>query len=450
MFSTLKPRRERRSQERMIMMCIVFLFTFLSAPLDGNPAAESTAFIGATIHTVSGPVIEDGVLVIRDGKIESVGARDDVLIPPGATTIDVSGKTIIPGLICTHSHIGMGGGGDGSDPIQPECWTLDSVNVRSASVERARAGGLTLVNQMPGSGHLISGRTIYLKLRRGGKVEDLLIRDEDDWPMGGLKMANGTNSQRDAPFPGTRAKSAALVREIYIKAQEYRDKIARAEGDPDKMPERSLKLEALVEALEGKRIVHHHTHRHDDILTVLRLRDEFGFNVVLHHVSDAWKVAKEIAAAKAPCSIIVIDSPGGKLEARDIQLENGVELEKAGVNVSFHTDDWITDSRLFLRSAALGVRAGMSREGALRALTLSGAEMLGLDGRTGSLDPGKDADLAIISGDPFSVYTKVLETWVEGEKVFDRSDPEQRLFAVGGRGAGDDQAYQCCGEREDQ
>jgi len=434
----------------MIMMCIVFLFTFLSAPLDGNPAAESTAFIGATIHTVSGPVIEDGVLVIRDGKIESVGARDDVLIPPGATTIDVSGKTIIPGLICTHSHIGMGGGGDGSDPIQPECWTLDSVNVRSASVERARAGGLTLVNQMPGSGHLISGRTIYLKLRRGGKVEDLLIRDEDDWPMGGLKMANGTNSQRDAPFPGTRAKSAALVREIYIKAQEYRDKIARAEGDPDKMPERSLKLEALVEALEGKRIVHHHTHRHDDILTVLRLRDEFGFNVVLHHVSDAWKVAKEIAAAKAPCSIIVIDSPGGKLEARDIQLENGVELEKAGVNVSFHTDDWITDSRLFLRSAALGVRAGMSREGALRALTLSGAEMLGLDGRTGSLDPGKDADLAIISGDPFSVYTKVLETWVEGEKVFDRSDPEQRLFAVGGRGAGDDQAYQCCGEREDQ
>ncbi len=432
------------------MMCIVFLFTFLSAPLDGNPAAESTAFIGATIHTVSGPVIEDGVLVIRDGKIESVGARDDVLIPPGATTIDVSGKTIIPGLICTHSHIGMGGGGDGSDPIQPECWTLDSVNVRSASVERARAGGLTLVNQMPGSGHLISGRTIYLKLRRGGKVEDLLIRDEDDWPMGGLKMANGTNSQRDAPFPGTRAKSAALVREIYIKAQEYRDKIARAEGDPDKMPERSLKLEALVEALEGKRIVHHHTHRHDDILTVLRLRDEFGFNVVLHHVSDAWKVAKEIAAAKAPCSIIVIDSPGGKLEARDIQLENGVELEKAGVNVSFHTDDWITDSRLFLRSAALGVRAGMSREGALRALTLSGAEMLGLDGRTGSLDPGKDADLAIISGDPFSVYTKVLETWVEGEKVFDRSDPEQRLFAVGGRGAGDDQAYQCCGEREDQ
>ena len=413
-------------------------------------AADTTAFTGARLMPVSGPIIEDGVLVVRGGKIESIGASKDVVIPTGAVRIDASGKTIIPGLICTHSHIGMGGGGDSSDPIQPECWTLDSVNVRAASLERARAGGLTLVNQMPGSGHLISGRTTYLKLRKGGTVDELLIKDSEGWPMGGLKMANGTNSQRSAPFPGTRAKSAALVREAYVKAQEYRDKITRAAGDPDKMPERDLRMEALVEALDGKRIVHHHTHRHDDILTVLRLRDEFGFQVVLHHVSEAWKVVDEIAASGAPCSLIVIDSPGGKLEARDISMENGVVLEKAGVNVAFHTDDFITDSRLFLRSAALAVRSGMSREGALRALTLSGAEMLGLEGRTGSLDPGKDADFAILSGDPFSVYTQVLETWVEGERVFDRSDPAQRLFAVGGRGAGDDQAYHCCGERQEQ
>ncbi|MGE4619698.1 MAG: amidohydrolase family protein [Planctomycetota bacterium] len=426
---------------------IVFILFFSTA---ANAAYDIKAFTGARLMPVSGPIIEDGVLVVRDGKIESVGARPDVVIPVGAEMIDATGKIIIPGLICTHSHIGMGGGGDSSGPIQPECWTLDSVNVRSASIERARAGGLTLVNQMPGSGHLISGRTTYLKLRRGGTVDELLIHDSEGWPMGGLKMANGTNSQRSAPFPGTRAKSAALVRESYLKAQEYRDKIERAEGDPEKLPDRDLRLEALVEALEGKRIVHHHTHRHDDILTVLRLRDEFGFQVVLHHVSDAWKVADEIAAAKAPCSIIVIDSPGGKLEARDIRMENGVVLENAGVNVAFHTDDFITDSRLFLRSAALGVRAGMSRAGALRALTLSGAEMLGLEKRTGSLDAGKDADFAILDGDPFSVYTQVLETWVEGQQVFDRSDPKQRLYAVGGRGAGDDHAYQCCGEREEQ
>lgn len=441
-------RPKLRWQNQVCRQFIVFSFCLLVTGVSN--AADVKVFTGARVMPVSGPVIEDGVLVIRDDKIESVGASQDVVIPAGAEKIDVSGKTIIPGLICTHSHIGMGGGGDSSSPIQPECWTLDSVNVRSASVERARAGGLTLVNQMPGSGHLISGRTTYLKLRKGGTVDELLIKDSTGWPMGGLKMANGTNSQRSAPFPGTRAKSAALVRESYIKAQEYREKIARAAGDPDKMPDRDLRLEALVEALEGKRIVHHHTHRHDDILTVLRLKNEFGFEVVLHHVSDAWKVVDEIAAANAPCSIIVIDSPGGKLEARDIRMENGVELEKAGVNVAFHTDDFITDSRLFLRSAALGVRAGMSRDGALRALTLSGAEMLGLEERTGSLDPGKDADFVILSGDPLSVYTQVLETWIEGQQVFDRSDPEQRLFAVGGRGAGDDQAYHCCGERGGQ
>ena len=443
MITEARPKGRSCAYRFVVAILLLFMGNLITA-------ADTTAFTGARLMPVSGPIIEDGVLVVRGGKIESIGASKDVVIPTGAVRIDASGKTIIPGLICTHSHIGMGGGGDSSDPIQPECWTLDSVNVRAASLERARAGGLTLVNQMPGSGHLISGRTTYLKLRKGGTVDELLIKDSEGWPMGGLKMANGTNSQRSAPFPGTRAKSAALVREAYVKAQEYRDKITRAAGDPDKMPERDLRMEALVEALDGKRIVHHHTHRHDDILTVLRLRDEFGFQVVLHHVSEAWKVVDEIAASGAPCSLIVIDSPGGKLEARDISMENGVVLEKAGVNVAFHTDDFITDSRLFLRSAALAVRSGMSREGALRALTLSGAEMLGLEGRTGSLDPGKDADFAILSGDPFSVYTQVLETWVEGERVFDRSDPAQRLFAVGGRGAGDDQAYHCCGERQEQ
>ena len=432
-----------RVHKRNFLQCSLLMLSLLFSA--STSAADVQAFVGARIVPVSSEVIEEGTLLVRDGKIEQVGPVKDVIIPDGAVRIDVTGKTIIPGLICTHSHIGWGGGGDSSEPIQPECHTLDSVDVRSASFMRARAGGLTLVNQMPGSGHLISGRTTYLKLRDGGTVEDLLVYDASGWPMGGLKMANGTNSQRSAPFPGTRAKSASLVRQAYVKAQEYQAKIARAEGDPEKMPERDLRREALVEALEGKRTVHHHTHRHDDILTVLRLKKEFGFEVVLHHVSDAWKVAKEIAAADAACSLIVVDSPGGKLEARDIKLENGAVLEEEGVNVAFHTDDWITDSRLFLRSAALGVRAGMSREGALRALTLSGAEMLGLADRTGSLAVGKDADFAVLSGDPFSVYTQILQTWVEGKQVFDRTNPEHLLFAIGGRGAGDDTAYNCCG-----
>jgi imidazolonepropionase-like amidohydrolase len=198
------------------------------------------------------------------------------------------------------------------------------------------------------------------------------------------------------------------------------------------MPKRELDMEALVQVLDGKRIVHHHTHRHDDILTVLRLAKEFGFRVVLHHVSEAWKVANEIAAAGAPASIIVLDSPGGKLEAVDIRWENGAALEKAGALVAFHTDDGITDSRLFLRSAAFGVRAGMSRKTALEALTINGAKMLDLQDRIGSLKPGKDADFIILSGDPLSVYTHVEQTWVEGRKMFDRSNPDDKKYAVGG------------------
>jgi imidazolonepropionase-like amidohydrolase len=184
--------------------------------------------------------------------------------------------------------------------------------------------------------------------------------------------------------------------------------------------------------LDGKRVVHHHTHRHDDILTVLRLQKEWGFRVVLHHVSEGWKVAREIADAKVPCSIIVIDSPGGKLEAVDLRLETGAILDKAGAPVGFHTDDSITDSRLFLRSAGLAVRAGMDRDKALAALTLAGAKMLDLGDRIGSLEAGKDADFVVLSGDPLSVYTQVLETYVEGKKVFDRADPGDRLIAVGG------------------
>ena len=240
------------------------------------------------------------------------------------------------------------------------------------------------------------------------------------------------------------------MREKFVQAQEYRDKLERAGDNPDKRPERDLDMEAMVEVLEGKRIVHHHTHRHDDILTVLRLREEFGFRVVLQHVSEAWMVAEEIAAADVPSSLIVIDSPGGKLEAKNVAFKSGAALEAVGAEVGFHTDDGITDSRLFLRSAALAVRAGMSREGALHALTLAGARMMDLEDRIGSLEPGKDADFILLSGDPFSVYTKVLETWVEGEKVFDRERPEDRLIAVGGWGAGDSRpVHVACFEHEE-
>lgn len=409
------------------------------------------AFTHARILPISAAPIEDGTLLIRGGRIVAVGPSSAVTIPADAERHDLRGKTLLPGLVDTHSHVGGPWAADGSDPIQPECRVLDAWDVRDAGIQKAQAGGITTANVMSGSGHLISGQTIYAKFRDGRTLDDLLLRDADGRALGGLKMANGTNPQRgdEAPFPGTRGKSAALVRAEFVKAQEYRAKLARAKK-PEDRPERDLGLEVLVEAMEGRRIIHHHTHRHDDVITVLRIAKEFGLRVVLHHVSEAWKIADELAAAKAPCSIIVLDSPGGKQEAMEIDWKTGGVLEAKGVPVAFHTDDPITDSRLFLRSAGLAVRAGMSREGALRALTLAGAEMLGLAARVGSLEPGKDADFVILSGDPLSVYTQVEETWVDGVRVFDRDDPDDRLFAVGGWGASQPQHFVwCCFDDEE-
>lgn len=419
-------------------LCVLLALALLA----GAACAQEmrTAFVGAKIYPITSPPIEYGYLLIHEGKIIDVGDATGRVFTADTVIVDVKGKVILPGLVDTHSHIGEVAGADGSEPIQPEIRTLDSINVRAASFQRAQAGGITTVNIMPGSGHLDSGQTLYVKLRDGAtKIDDVLILDSEGNYMGGIKFANGTNSIRSSgKWPGTRAKSAALVREQFIKAQEYKKKIEKAGADESKLPPRDLAMEALVEVLDGKRVVHHHTHRHDDILTVLRLQKEFGFRLVLQHVSEAWKVAEEIAAAGVPSSLILVDAPGGKLETMDIRWVNGAALEKAGAVVGFHTDDYITDSRLFLRQAGFAVRAGMSRDAALYGMTMAGAKMLDLDERIGSLEPGKDADFVILSGDPLSIYTNVLETWVEGKKVFDRSNPDDYLLAVGGYGATND------------
>jgi len=406
----------------------------------GLTAAQETpqAFVGGRLIPVVGDEIPAGTVVIQGGKIIAVGA--DVEIPAGADRHDVSGQVVMPGLVDTHSHVGSVEGADASAPIQPEVRTIDSIDVRGAGFQKAQAGGVTTANIMPGSGHLLSGQTTYVKYRDGKTIDDILLYNDDGSIAGGMKMANGTNPRKKPPFPGTRAKSAALIRERFVKAVEYRDKIARADGDETEMPPRDLALEALVEVLEGKRLVHHHSHRHDDIMSVLRLAQEFGFRVVLQHVSEARHVAEEIAAAGVGSSVIIVDSPGGKLEAKDNAFDNGAALERAGALVAFHTDDGVTDSRLFLRQAGLAVRAGMSRDGALYAMTMAGATMMDLDDRIGSLEVGKDADLIVLDGDPLSIYSHVEQTWIDGVKVFDRSDPDDRLYAVGGYGASHDQA----------
>ncbi len=451
-------------------MCIC---TFsLLAP--AHAAAESIVFRGATVYPVCGPPIDNGVVVVRDGRIEAVGPAGDVKIPRGAQVRDVSGKAIIPGLVDTHSHVGIyprpavsahGDGNEATTPLTPQVRALDAIWPADPGIRMALAGGVTTGNIMPGSGNVVGGQTAYVKYR-GATVQDMLIKGPDGTPVrGGMKMANGENPKRvhgpKGRSPMTRMGAAYLERKILLEAHEYREqwrryeeklrrheaKVAEAAADdpegeedeeaddpglPPDPPTRNLRLEPMVEVLEGTRVVHHHTHRADDILTVLRIADEFGHRVVIQHGTEAYLVADELAARNISVSTIILDAPGGKHEAVGLSFTGPGILERAGVHVALHTDVPVTSSTLFLRSAALAVRGGMTEAGALRAVTRSAAEMLDLGDRLGSLAPGKDADLVVLSGPPFAVRTHVLETWIDGALVWDRSDPADRLYQTGG------------------
>ncbi len=430
-----------------------------------NPSRQSPiAFLGARIHTAAGSVIESGTLMIDDGHIVAVGPSDQVLLPAGAKLIDASGRVIIPGLVDSHSHLGVysrpaltanSDGNESSDPITSVVRALDSLNPFDPGIRMANAGGITTANIMPGSANVIGGQTIYVKLR-GYSPEQMWF--ETPHVLGGLKMANGENPKRayggKGKAPSTRMKVAALQRTEFIKAQEYlakweryrqklatRDQVsgtALAAGASDKKedsptpPERNIALEPLVEVLQKKRTVHFHTHRADDILTVLRLRREFGFDLVIQHGTESYKVLDEIAKEGVPISLTIPDSPGGKAEVVGFIEECAAELTKAGIKVHVNTDDPVTESRFLLRTAAITVRGGLSPDEALKTVTINPAQALKLDHRVGSLEVGKDADFAILSGEPFSAYTRVLETYIDGKRVFALDNESDRSFQTGG------------------
>jgi imidazolonepropionase-like amidohydrolase len=401
------------------------------------------ALKGAKIYTVTGGVIENGTILIEHGKILAVGPA--IKIPESAQVEDLTGRTIIPGLVDSHSHLGIGplptvqanrDVNETTDPLQPWLRALDAIWPQDPSIRLAHAGGITTVNVMPGSGNVIGGQTSYLKLR-GETVEEMLIPGT----IGGMKMANGENPKRvyalKNQMPMTRMGIAALQRRIFIQAQEYRNRVdlynkSIAEGREARRPAREAHLEPILEVLDRKRVVHHHSHRADDIMTVLRLAQEFNLRVVIHHGTEAYKIAGELARRGIPVSTILIDAPGGKQEIVDFSLSAPAIMERAGVKVAIHTDHHINDSRFMLREGALAIRGGMTEDGALRALTINPAEMLDLAHRIGSIAAGKDADLVVLSGPPFSIYTKVLSTYIEGIKVFDRTRPEDLRYATGG------------------
>lgn len=413
-----------------------------------NPASAAPLVLrGAKILTATGKTFEPGTLVVGGGKIVAVGPTDQVPIPADATVRDLAGKVIIPGLVDTHSHVGVysrpavpenSDGNEMTGPVQSIVRALDAINPQDPGVRMAQAGGITSANIMPGSGNIIGGQTLYVKYR--GRTVDQM-RQISPRVVGGLKMANGENPKRaygsKGAAPGTRMKLAALQRGEFLKAQDYqkqwdgyRKKLAA--GEEAAPPKVDIALEPLVEVLERKRTVHFHTHRADDVMSTLRLAGEFGFELVIQHGTESYLVADEVAKQKVPVSLTVVDSPGGKAEVVDFIEECAAELDRAGVKVLVNTDDSVTESRFFLRTAAITVRGGLPEEQALKAVTLYPAEALHLEERIGSLETGKDADFVVLSGAPFSVYTRVLETYVDGEKVFDLARPDERLYQTGG------------------
>ncbi len=417
---------------------------------DDDAKERPVAYVGARIHTVAGPSLTQGTLVVYKGKIVAVGPVGKVAIPKDAVVKDVSGKVIIPGLVDTHSHIGIFGrpgvpanadGNEMTGAAQPGLRALDAVNPDDPGIRMAVAGGVTTANIMPGSGNVIGGQTIYVKLR-GAVIE--FMRVLADVVLGGIKFANGENPKGYGgknQAPATRMKVAALQREQLVKAREYQRqwqtyRKAKADGKTATAPDRDLNLEPLVEVLERKRTVHFHCHRADDIMTAVRLSQEFGFELVLQHATEGWRIADLLAQLGIPVSLTLVDSPGGKPEVMGLLEENAAILHRAGVKVAINTDDSVTESRFFLRTGAIAVRGGMPADAALKALTLHGAQLLHLDHRCGSLEKGKDADFVVLSGAPFSVYTQVLQTYIEGELVFDRSRHEDWTYQAGGFAVG--------------
>ncbi len=416
-------------------LAVVLLFTALPA----FAAEPILAFKNATIHTGIGEPILAGTLIVQDGKILAIGK--DVAIPAGATTTDLKGAVIIPGLVDTHSHIGIypkpaiaahQDGNEMSGPVQSGVRALDSIDPNDPGIRMAVAGGITTANIMPGSGNVIGGQTLYVKLH-GTTVEQMRILGklaDGTEVLGGLKMANGENpkgygKRGQAPF--TRMKVAALQREQFLKAKEYLAKLGT-----DKKPDRDLSLEPLVEVLQKKRTVHFHCHRADDLMTALRIAEEFGFEIVLQHGTEGYRIADILAKKSIPVSLTLVESPGGKAEVMGLLEETAAILDKAGVPVCINTDDFITESRFYLKTGAIAVRGGMSEAAALRALTTTPAKVLHLDHRVGSLEKGKDADFVVLTGSPFSVYTKVQQTWIDGVKRFDASDVKDRSYRDGG------------------
>jgi len=390
------------------------------------------AIVGGTILTVGAQgTIEKGTVLVRDGKIAAVGR--DVAVPAGATVIDASGRYLIPGIIDCHSHTAIEDNvNECSDSVTAEVRIADVIDQHDVNIYRQLGGGVTTINVLHGSCNTIGGQNAVLKLRWGKPPEELLFKDAPR----GIKFALGENPKRSnfrAPgpprYPATRMGVEAVLRESFQEAQAYKrewddyEKRARAAKPGEKLvaPRKSLRLEELKDVLDGKVYVHAHCYRADEILMLIRVAEEFGFKIrTFQHVLEGYKVASEIARHGAGASTFS-DWWAYKMEAYDAIPYNAAIMAAHGVKVSMNSDSDELARRLYWEAAKAMKYGGVSEAEALKMVTLNPAWQLGIDTRVGSIEVGKDADIAIFSRHPFAPDTRVEQTLVDGIVYFDRA-----------------------------
>ena len=400
-------------------------------------ASRTTVIRNVNIYTATGPLIRNGAILLRDGKIAEVGAT--VNAPSDAVVIDGTGKYVTPGIVDDHSHLGANaapggfartGANELTNPVTANVWVEHSVWPQDPQFPRDLAGGVTTIQVLPGSGNLIGGRSVVLKVVPGRSVQEMKFPGAKY----GLKMACGENPMRvyQARGPATRMGNIAGDRAAWINAEAYRRRwdnwLTTRAGDP---PQRDLGLETLAEVLRGNILVHNHCYMADEMLQMIDVAKEFGYQIrSFHHGVEAFKVADVLAKEGIGASLWA-DWGGGKMEMMDGIRANLAIVQAAGGKAIVHSDDPSGSQRLNQEAAkaiAAGRAAGItvSDEDAIRWLTINPAWALGLDDKIGSLVPGKNADLVLWSGNPFSIYTRAEKVWIDGAMLFDRTDPKQQ------------------------
>ena len=398
-------------------------------------AAERPIVIrGGTVYPISGAPLPNGTVLIRDGKIAAVGA--DLPVPRRATIIDAAGGAVMPGMIDLHSHLGLysypearanADGNESTDPITPHMRAIDAFHLHDPALAESLRGGVTTVIARPGSGNIIGGLSVLIKLRPDPTtIEDLLIRAPGD-----MKMVLEWNpilsyGRRDRQ-PATRMDVYALARQALQEARDYQEKwteyvAKRATGEEATPPARDLKLEALALILDRKLPVHIHTSRADEVMGALRLMDEFNLDANLGHAEWGYLVPEPI---KERDVVAVIGPRLFRPDPVDMAWKNiPAILDQAGVRVALNTDHPIVQQNHMLYQAGLAVRYGMDEAAALAAVTLVPAQAIRIDDRVGSLEPGKDADVVVLDGDPLEVTTRVLQVFIDGQSVYTYQEPE--------------------------